>query len=78
MGRQCGEFAKGCYEVAVSGAKDPPILFSGTVPISPIKEGRELINEALRSINPDHVISIIYDMCSKENLNKVGCINATF
>jgi len=80
LGRQCDQFARGCYDGIIDGASqtagDEQVPFSDQVPISASEMGKKAINEALRSGDPDRVVETIEKVCWQEKLSKVGCAKA--
>ena len=84
IGRQCGQFAHGCYDGFTTGidarraAEEQPIPNSEQIPIHPSIEGKAAIEEALRSNDPNKVIDQINEVCAKEGLSKIGCVQAAY
>ena len=84
VGRQCGQFIHGCYDGFVSGidasraTQEQPIPNSEQIPIHPSMVGKSAIEEALRSNNPNRVIDQINEVCVKEGLSKMGCVQAAY
>ena len=80
LGRQCGAFIHGCYDgfITAQQASSSQVPYTDQVPISASAAGKKAINEALRTGDPDKVITAIDKVCSDENLNKMGCVSAMY
>jgi len=77
-GHQIGQFCYGFYDGATTSRSDCELPLDETVPLLPSTEGKRAIGEALRSNDPDRVISTIDKVCRQENLSRISCVHAAY